>query len=538
VGLVLLVLLLAGATVAWPRSATVNGRRLRLKRGEAAAALLARAGIEAKAGDLRDVRGRVLTPGEGLPPSVYVDGRPASLDAKPHGGQHLVVVPGSDRCEALTEHVGPIKGVKGQSADIPSLRRTWVGAVTGAKLGSEDVPARELPRRSRQPGVKRQVALTFDDGPSPQWTPQVLRLLDRYRAKATFFVLGVCCEGPKGRDVLRQEIAAGHEIGNHSYNHEMMSREPLPFVTKSLGRTAQLLTQAAGVEARWFRPPYGAEDEAVRQVAGDLGYDVALWDVDPFDWKRPGADKIAERILSAYAPGDVILVHDGGGDRSQTLKALETVLQALTADGIECVTLSELRPMGAPRRQTLVALPTGPLVVQEARPGLKIVVNGQAAKPPSRPAEAGDDLLLSGAWILKLLQVPFSWDQDALAFTLDSPWGAACTRVSSRRLDLGGRTEALEVPPLIFRRHPLLPLWLVTVATGARVDYDEHTRVLRFESPSRPAPDPQWSLLLEGRTAQGRLGWGEPWTSAVPAYAARFGLSPSGRFFPPLMAGR
>jgi hypothetical protein len=76
------------------------------------------------------------------------------------------------------------------------------------------------------------------------------------------------------------------------------------------------------------------------------------------------------------------------------------------------------------------------------------------------------------------------------------------------------------------------------VATGARVDYDEHTRVLRFESPSRPAPDPQWPFLLEGRTAQGRLGWGEPWTSAVPAYAARFGLSPSGRLFPPLMAGR
>jgi peptidoglycan/xylan/chitin deacetylase (PgdA/CDA1 family) len=521
VGVLLFVLFCVAGGVAWPRSVIVNGNKLRARRHETVASLMARSGVPLT-GDLLDVEGELLVRGGGAQATAYIDGRPVSLDTKVRPGRQIVAVPGGDACEELREVASRLRGVSSPSEEVPSLQRTWVGAVTGKTLGSEEIPARR-PRRTRpEENEPRRVALTFDDGPHREWTPKYLRLLERYGARATFFVLGENCEGEWAQELLRQTVAAGHEIGNHSYGHARMTRRPPEFMRESLGKVEGYVMAAAGVNMHWFRPPYRAISDSVRRTADQMGYDLALWDVDPFDWKQPGTETIARRVLTDTDPGEVILLHDGGGDRAQTLAALELILKELVADGVQCVTLSELKPQGDPEERTVVELPTGPLTVQACRPGLKVKVNGAVAKPPVRPAEAGSDLLLPGQWILERLRARYSWDNEALAFTIHGPLGDVCAAMSSRRLELGERIEALETPPLVFRDKPMLPLWLVITATAARADYDAQTRMLSLASPRRPVLSREMLLPAPGTEAR-RLGWNEPWPEAVRRRAARQG---------------
>ncbi|HEY3001306.1 MAG TPA: polysaccharide deacetylase family protein [Kribbellaceae bacterium] len=166
------------------------------------------------------------------------------------------------------------------------------------------------------------VYLTFDDGPDPRWTPQVLDLLQRYDASATFFMLGDEVDAHPG--LVRQVRDAGHAIGNHSVDHKDLTKVS----------AARLRAEIAGGPAsRCFRPPYGATNARVRAAIRAAGLRQVLWDVDPDDWQRPGAPVIASRILTHVHNGDVVLMHDGGGDRSQSVAALARVLDTLSARG-------------------------------------------------------------------------------------------------------------------------------------------------------------------------------------------------------------
>jgi peptidoglycan-N-acetylglucosamine deacetylase len=178
--------------------------------------------------------------------------------------------------------------------------------------------------------VDQIVYLTFDDGPDETWTPDVLVLLDEYDALATFFVLG---NAATAYPELIEDIAdAGHAIGNHSFDHQSLAGVSWGQFEWQMQTTAN----AVGDEmADCMRPPYGAMDGNTEAFAAQFGYDVILWDVDPRDWERPGGTIIADRILNEVSSGDVVLLHDGGGDRSQTVEALETVLERLSELGYE-----------------------------------------------------------------------------------------------------------------------------------------------------------------------------------------------------------
>ena len=196
-------------------------------------------------------------------------------------------------------------------------------------------------------GGEHQVALTFDDGPDPKWTPQVLDILKANGIKATFFLVGVNAE--KYPDLVRRIVAEGHEIGNHTYYHPNLSICWPEHIRLELNATQLLLETITGRSTTLFRPPYNADtspsslaDLAPLRIANEMNYLVVLENIDPQDWARPGADVILERIKQQRRDGSIILLHDAGGDRSQTIAALPQIIDWLRVRGDTIVPLSTL----------------------------------------------------------------------------------------------------------------------------------------------------------------------------------------------------
>jgi peptidoglycan/xylan/chitin deacetylase (PgdA/CDA1 family) len=182
------------------------------------------------------------------------------------------------------------------------------------------------------------VYFTFDDGPSG-YTQQMIDVLTKYGATGTFFVLGKAAKA--NPDLIRAEAEAGHYVANHTYSHPSLEGVSQEQFLDEVETTRQIILDAAldlftlDKDVRYLRPPYGATDANTRQYAADAGYAVVLWDIDPQDWRRPGAKVIADHIVRSVYPGAIVLMHDGGGDRSQSVAALDTALQQLSAQGYE-----------------------------------------------------------------------------------------------------------------------------------------------------------------------------------------------------------
>ncbi|MFF2144381.1 polysaccharide deacetylase family protein [Kitasatospora sp. NPDC058190] len=181
------------------------------------------------------------------------------------------------------------------------------------------------------------VALTIDDGPSRLYTPQVLQLLRKYDIRATFSVVGM--EAHANKDVIKQIAADGHTLANHTMTHpQPLSHRSAAQIHQQLVDTQSVLVDSGAPAPTLFRSPGGDWSPTILETAAQLGMTPIDWDVDPRDWARPGTNKITEKLLAAK-PGDILLCHDGGGDRTQTLEALKTVLPALKAKGYTFVTL-------------------------------------------------------------------------------------------------------------------------------------------------------------------------------------------------------
>ena len=199
----------------------------------------------------------------------------------------------------------------------------------------------------------KEVALTFDDGPDPEWTPQILDILKREHVHATFFIIGGNAEANPG--IVQRMLADGHEVGNHTYTHPNLSDTPVEAVTLELNATQRLFEALTGRSLRLFRPPYLGDaeptddDEIVPvEVAQNMGYIPVGEHVDPVDWALPGAAKIAQRTLDQVhaarpdMPRNIVLLHDAGGDRSQTVEALPILIEKLKAEGYQFVPVSKL----------------------------------------------------------------------------------------------------------------------------------------------------------------------------------------------------
>lgn len=196
-------------------------------------------------------------------------------------------------------------------------------------------------------GAAHEVAMTFDDGPDPKWTPKVLDILKGANVKAAFFLVGANAEKYPG--LVKRIVAEGHEIGNHSYYHPNLALCWPEHVRLELNATQLLLESITGRSTTLFRPPYAADTSPSQiseliplQIAQDLGYLVVLENIDPQDWAQPGADIILRRIKQQRRDGNIILLHDAGGDREQTVEALPRILEYLHNRGDTVVSLSTL----------------------------------------------------------------------------------------------------------------------------------------------------------------------------------------------------
>lgn len=173
------------------------------------------------------------------------------------------------------------------------------------------------------------VYLTFDDGPHPVHTAEVLDLLRRYGARATFFVVGTMVE--RFPDLLNRILLEGHTVANHTWNHENLAKLSGEAIDQTLERTQELLGANA---TACMRPPYGAFDDLARQRAEEHGLDVIMWSASANDWLDLTPDMIAERIVAGAVDGGIILMHDGGGDRTRTVRGLDLALQQMSGQGI------------------------------------------------------------------------------------------------------------------------------------------------------------------------------------------------------------
>ena len=177
----------------------------------------------------------------------------------------------------------------------------------------------------------RAIALTIDDGPDPAYTPQVLQLLHKYQVTATFSMIGIHVAAYP--DLARMVTEAGHQIANHTWTHADLARSPAHLVHSELARASQAIHAATGVQPVLFRAPYGAWSAAVIRQCEHMRMVPLAWSVDPRDWSRPGTRSIVRNIMRNTRPGSIILEHDGGGNRAQTVAALRIVLPRLLDEG-------------------------------------------------------------------------------------------------------------------------------------------------------------------------------------------------------------
>ncbi|WP_078553460.1 polysaccharide deacetylase family protein [Bacillus alkalicellulosilyticus] len=194
------------------------------------------------------------------------------------------------------------------------------------------------------PATTNKIAITFDDGPDPRFTPQVLEVLQQYNVPATFFVMG--SRAIAYPELTRRMVEEGHIVGNHTYWHpNLVKQGDLATLETEVMKTEDTLNDILGYRTKLFRAPYGfLYNELVEKLA-ELNYTVVAWSVDSLDWRELGATETAINVLSNMHPGAIILMHDGGdwdADRTSTIESLHQIIPQLQEQGFEFVTVPEL----------------------------------------------------------------------------------------------------------------------------------------------------------------------------------------------------
>ncbi|MFF5188061.1 polysaccharide deacetylase family protein [Streptomyces sp. NPDC000345] len=195
-------------------------------------------------------------------------------------------------------------------------------------------PGRTPVRREpllRMSGRGRTMVLTFDDGPDPRYTPRILDTLAEYGVRAMFFVCGEMAVGHQ--DLLARMADEGHVVGNHTWSHPLLTALSRRRIRSEMTRTSEVIEAGYGERPRWFRAPYGAWNRAAFQLGAELGMEPLAWTVDTLDWTTPGVRTIVDRVEQGAGSGVVILSHDAGGDRTQSVKALRRYLPRLLDSG-------------------------------------------------------------------------------------------------------------------------------------------------------------------------------------------------------------
>jgi peptidoglycan-N-acetylglucosamine deacetylase len=283
--------------------------------------------VHAHAGRLLDVEGKVI-PGHARPGEVLLNGQRLPWATRLHDRDRIWVVNEPDRREPLARRVIHVHGRRPEDpqfylGNAPGIQVVTTGAVSGKLVSNVFQPTGRL----RMP---KAVALTFDDGPNPRATPRILSILRHKHVHATFFTIGYLVE--RYPQIVRKEHRMGMVVADHSWAH------PNHPAFKDLGPNrirgemyrAQLALRSAGLYTHLFRPPGGSTSIEVETIAKELGMRIVLWSVDPQDWRNgisPSA--IVRNVLSRVRRGSIVILHDGGGDQSATIRALPKIINGI-----------------------------------------------------------------------------------------------------------------------------------------------------------------------------------------------------------------
>ena len=372
--IVLIVLVAAGAGGFWfwrhrPVNVTVNGEQVTVFKRSTLAQLYEGQKPNVKPGNLVSVSGKVLEKGKGDPYSATVNGVDASYaDAAEWtiwGDENIQFLDGGDAMEEYTTDIVEtepkleyqVKPGTGEKADhfqqglvqyISQWGRTGKREVRHGKVSGEtadgdvveEVQNCIVVAQAVHPdNDEKLVALTFDDGPS-YYTESYLSILADHDAKASFFIIGEQVED--GSSVIAKTKEAGHQICSHTWSHQQLPTLKQDELQKEIGDTSSALKEVIGNDVMAMRAPYGDMDTETWLRSGGLLSAAYIWTHDSLDWELPGADAIVANCTADMAPGSVILMHDGGGERDQDVEALPRVIEAWQKEGYKFVTLDEL----------------------------------------------------------------------------------------------------------------------------------------------------------------------------------------------------
>ena len=344
-----------------PIAITLNGNEFEVDGDKTIADVLRKSGIRPLAGDLVAVDGSVLEAGQGEPFHATINGEATTDSAAKLSAGDVVEIgngnPIEEPSDAVEEAVpfevreegtGAIHIIEGDGTD--GVKATKTGKLSGLVAEQITKEPSDIVCRKVEPDVgdDKVIALTFDDGPWEEYTEQILDILKENGAKATFFTVGDRIAGA-GVDHVKRAVAEGHQVCTHSFDHADGSGQGvnLGFMTPEeqvaeIEKGYAAIEEATGAKASTvIRTPGGNfGTEVIRNLKPYISAEIG-WNIDTTDWKRPGADAIAEQMKSAR-PGAILLMHDGGGNRSQTVEALRQALPYLKEKGYRFITIDEL----------------------------------------------------------------------------------------------------------------------------------------------------------------------------------------------------
>ena len=192
----------------------------------------------------------------------------------------------------------------------------------------------------RVPTKQKVVALTFDDGPHPRYTKEILKVLKEHQIPATFFMLGEHVE--KYPEAFKAVLKNKHEIGNHTWSHPILPFKGPVYIKQEIGNTNASIKKAGYKKPTLFRAPRGMQSIFLNKILKQFNMQQILWDVHPWDWTKIGPKQIIQLVMQQTKPGSIILLHDGIPGRAKTIEAIKEIIPGLKKDGYKFVTISEL----------------------------------------------------------------------------------------------------------------------------------------------------------------------------------------------------
>jgi len=385
-------------------------------------------------------------------------------------------------CQPVDPELRPTVPAEGLD-DFHGLRRVYRGKITGEISTIEVAQIKPVVIATRRTSSTKAIALTFDDGPHPTYTTSILDILAQHHAKATFFVLGIYTK--KYPQIIRRQIAEGHEVAIHSWAHSNFTKLSNSAAANDIARCQKLLHSIAGapVSLNWFRPPYGAKTSTVERVIAEAGLRTAMWSVDPADWRQPGSAAIYQHVMSHAHSGAVVLMHDGPAHREGTVKALRRIIPGLQKRGYQLVTMSQLAGL-VPVFTGEVYLVTGSDYIRlaPAAEQMQVIIDGEPIQPEHRLLVGNGQLLLPMEPFIERLGASYQWDKQRQVVTISGLRGTLTLYLDSHQAEKDGEPVRLQVPPVLFKDAAFIPLWALANITGAQVRYDSTGEIIHMNT--------------------------------------------------------